>query len=140
MISLLKLMFTRPFKRYMLLEENLLNKLNLRLITLVLKLLLSVLSSMKDMVLELVVRMSKEVLSLTDTLRLMTRALTEKNTALFLNYYQLKILPREDSLLLTLTFPNSVFSVSNTVTVLLTPTTWSFGKPNSVISLMVLKL
>lgn len=140
MISLLKLMFTRPFKRYMLLEENLLNKPNLRLITLVLKLLLSVPSSMKDMVLELVVRMSKEVLSLTDTLRLMTRALTEKNTALFLNYYQLKILPREDSLLLTLTFPNSVFSVSNTVTVLLTPTTWSFGKPNSVISLMVLKL
>lgn len=140
MISLLKLMFTRPFKRYMLLEENLLNKPNLRLITLVLKLLLSVPSSMKDMVLELVVRMSKEVLSLTDTLRLMTRALTEKNTALFLNYYQLKILPREDSLLLTLTFPNSAFSVSNMVTVLLTLTTWSFGKPNSVISLMVLKL
>lgn len=140
MISLLKLMFTRPFKRFMLLEENLLNKLNLRLITLVLKLLLSVLSSMKDMVLELVVRMSKEVLSLTDTLRLMTRALTEKNTALFLNYYHLKILPREDSLLLTLTFPNSVFSVSNMVTVLPIPTTWSFGKLNLVISLMVLKL
>lgn len=140
MISLLKLMFTRPFKRFMLLEENLLNKPNLRLIMLVLKLLLSVLSSMKDMVLELVVRMSKEVLSLTDTLRLMTRVLTEKNTALFLNYYQLKILPREDSLLLTLTFPNSVFSVSNMVTVLPTPTTWSFGKLNLVISLMVLKL
>lgn len=122
MISPLNSMFTSKFKRSMLPEEKLLNKLKTRLIMLALKLWLSVLSSMKDMVSESVVRMSKEVLSLTDTLRLTTRRLIEKNTVLSLNCCHPKILLRESSLLLTPIFLNSVFSVSNMVTVLLTPT------------------
>lgn len=128
------------FRKSMLQEEKQLKNQNPKLTTLLLNPQHLAHCYQKDTVLESVVRMQKEVHSLTDIPKLMTRKMIEKSTFHQLNYYLLKILQRENSPSAIPYYQNMECLDLSMDIALLTLIIQSFGKLNLVILPMVLRL